>query len=104
MVNGPTVVTADPKQVEGLPPNVKEALRDRLKPALVKDPFYGDRITRNLWPERFRDYPNLFRFELPKSHRGVYTVLTHPGRDREVRILWLGNHKKYDRLFGYSTS
>ena len=83
---------------------MKKLLLTQMKPALEKDPFLGDRITRKLWPKPFRALPNLFRFELPQAHRGVYTVLTHPGRAREVRIVWLGNHKKYDRLFGYSTS
>lgn len=100
----PTRVTADPKQVRALPASVQDALRQQIKPALLGDPFCGDKIARRLWPQRFRGSPNLFRLELPEAHRGVYTVLTHPGLDREVRIVWLGNHKKYDRLFGYSTS
>jgi hypothetical protein len=100
----PTIVTADPKQVLMLPPSAEKALKERIKPALERDPFHGDRLRRDLWPKRFRGFPNLFRFELPGAHRGVYSVLTHPGRNREVRILWLGNHKQYDRLFGYSTS
>lgn len=100
----PTFVTADPRDVEKLPGDVAQALREKLKPALELDPFYGDRIAREKWPKQFRRFTNLFRFELPRAHRGVYTVLTYPGKPREVRIVWLGNHKKYDRLFGYSTS
>lgn len=100
----PTRLTADAKEVGKLPDAAQDALRSRLKPALLADPFSGDRIRRELWPKRFRHLPNLFRFELPEAHRGVYSVLTHPGRGREIRIVWLGNHKRYDRLFGYKTS
>lgn len=100
----PTRITADAKQVARLPDAVQTALRNTVKPALLADPFWGDRIRRSLWPKRFGHLPNLFRFELPGAHRGVYSVLTHPGHDREIRIVWLGNHKRYDRLFGYSTS
>lgn len=100
----PTRLTADSKQVARLPDLVQSVLRSKVKPALLADPFWGDRIRRNLWPKQFRELPNLFRFELPDAHRGVYSVLTYPGNEREVRIVWLGNHKQYDRLFGYSTS
>lgn len=100
----PTRLTVDPSQVKALPNKVKQALRNEVKPALLDDPFWGDRIRPDRWRKRFKRLPNLFRFELPDSHRGVYSVLTHPGREREIRIAWLGNHKKYDQLFGYHTS
>ncbi len=48
--------------------------------------------------------PCLFRCELPQAYRCVYCVLTLPGSEREIRIVWLGSHKRYDRLFGYATS
>lgn len=100
----PTIVTADPKQVGRLPGRVREALKGPLKARLEADALAGDRIRRERWPRAYRGFGNLFRIELPDAHRAVYTVLTFPGRHREVRIVWLGNHKKYDRLFGYSTS
>ena len=80
------------------------ALKGPIKARLEVDPYAGDRIRRERWPREFRSFANLFRLELPESHRAVYTVLTSPGRPREVRMVWLGNHKKYDRLFGYATS
>jgi hypothetical protein len=103
-VDAPTRVTAESQQVDRLPAPAQTALRNKVKHALLADPFWGDRIRRELWPKEFRHLPNLFRFELPDAHRGVYSVLTHPGREREIRIVWLGSHKRYDRLFGYSTS
>lgn len=100
----PSFVSADPNDVEKLPARVKDALQGGVKGRLEKDPFAGDRIRRELWPKRFRGLANLFRIELPEAYRAVYTVLTFPGRPREVRIVWVGNHKRYDRLFGYATS
>ena len=103
-MDGPTRLTADSKQVDKLSDTAQTALRNKAKPALLADPFWGDKIRREIWPKRFRHLPNLFRFELPDAHRGVYSVLTYPGQAREIRIVWLGNHKQYDRLFGYHTS
>lgn len=100
----PTRITADGKQVAKLPAIVQDNLRTKVKPTLLSDPFWGDRSRKNLWPKRFRALPNLFRFELPESHRGVYSVLTYPGQEREIRIVWLGSHEQYDRLFGYLIS
>ena len=100
----PTRLTAASRQVADLPKPVQAALRNKVKPALISDPFWGDRIRQDLWPRQFKHLPNLFRFELPDAHRGVYSVLTYPGQEREIRIVWLGNHKRYDRLFGYSTA
>jgi hypothetical protein len=103
-VDVPTFVSADPREVARLPTGVREALKGTIKKRLETDPYAGDRIRQELWPRQFRGFANLFRLELPEAHRAVYTVLTFPGRPREVRIVWLGHHKKYDRLFGYSTS
>lgn len=103
-MDAPTRLTVDSNQVTALPEAVQAALRGKVKPALLVDPFWGDRIRRTLWPKQFKHLPNLFRFDLPDAHRGVYSVLTYPGQEREIRLVWLGNHKRYDRLFGYSTS
>lgn len=103
-MDGSTRLTADAKQAAKLPEAVQTGLRSKVKPELLADPFWGDRIRRELWPKRFKHLPNLFRFELPNAHRGVYSVLTYPGQPREIRVVWLGNHKQYDRLSGYSTS
>lgn len=100
----PSHITVDGKDVAKLPEAVQRMLRTKIKSLLLADPFWGDRIRRELWPKKFKDLPNLFRFELPEAHRGIYSILTYPGQEREIRIVWLGNHKQYDRLFGYSTS
>jgi hypothetical protein len=69
---------------------------------LRREPFFGDRIQRRLVPKRLRDLPNLFRLELPGAWRALYTVASHPTGGTQVRIVWIGDHKRYEELFGYS--
>lgn len=71
---------------------------------LEQDTTLGDAIERRLWPKAFRDRPNLHRLSLPNGFRAIYTVLFLQGQGHIVRIDWVGDHKEYDRLFGYSTS
>jgi hypothetical protein len=68
---------------------------------LRKEPFLGDRIPQRLVPKRFRRYPNLFRLELPGAWRALNSVLGDSSRGLEVRVVWVGDHTRYDRLFGY---
>ncbi len=69
---------------------------------LQETPFRGERIQRTLIPERFSHLPNLFRLELPGAWRALYTVATSPTRGQRIRVVWVGDHTAYDRLFGYS--
>ena len=69
---------------------------------LREKPFLGDRIPRRLLSKSFRDLPNLFRLELPGGWRALYTVASSPTKGTQVRIVWVGNHTRYNRLFGYS--
>lgn len=68
---------------------------------LQEEPFLGDRIRRRQMPKRFRDLPNLFRLELPEGLRALYTMASSPTAGTQVRIVWVGDHKRYDRLLGY---
>lgn len=95
------VVTADPKRVAALPKEIQERLRRSVKPQLEQNPQAGQRIRRRQWPRTFQGLPNLRRIAIGRNYRGLYTVLTYPGRPREVRIVWLGDHQAYNRLFGY---
>jgi len=63
--------------------------------------FLGDRISRRLIPRRFQDLPNLFRLELPQGWRALYTVASRPGFGSQIRVVWIGDHTRYNRLFGY---
>jgi hypothetical protein len=68
---------------------------------LKSEPFLGDRIPQRLKPREFKGLPNLFRLELPDGWRALYTVASSPSEGTQVRILWIGSHSRYDRLFGY---
>lgn len=45
---------------------------------------------------------NLWRVRLPGAWRALYTITTMENHVRRVVILWIGTHRQYDRLFGYS--
>lgn len=80
------------------------AQRKKLREQAAKlehEPFMGDRIRRSQIPRRFRTLPNLYRLELPGGWRALYTVASRPAEGTQVRIVWIGDHKGYDRLFGY---
>jgi hypothetical protein len=68
---------------------------------LESDTTFGDAIQRHLWPKKWASLPNLYRMELPGAFRAVYTVLFVVGEGHILRIDWAGDHKEYDRLFGY---
>jgi len=67
---------------------------------LREEPFLGDRIRRERVPRSLRHLPNLLRLELPDGWRALYTVFGTRHGD-SVRIHWIGDHKRYERLFGY---
>ncbi len=69
---------------------------------LRREPFLGDRIRRTLVPPPFRNLPSLFRLELPEGWRALYTVASRPTLGNQIRIVWIGDHKRYERLFGYN--
>jgi len=70
------------------------------KVGLIKsNPFYGDNIKKNMIPKVF-DVDNLWRVELNNYWRMLYTI-----RGSEIDIvcfvLKFGDHKEYNKLFGY---
>lgn len=69
--------------------------------ALGSDPTRGQRLPRERVPARFSNEPNLWRAELPGGWRALYKVTTNRSGERTVRIVWVGDHRAYDRLFGY---
>ena len=72
---------------------------------LLADPGWGEPVPRSRIPRQFRELPNLYLVpELPHRFRALYSVLRRPGTPVHVVIEWIGDHKEYDRLFGYRTS
>jgi len=96
-------VTVDPREFSRASPEARRRLR-ALALQLRTRPFLGEKIRRDLVPSRFRTLPNLHRLALPDGWRALYTVATHPTQGREVRIVFVADHKRYDRLFGYRSS
>ncbi|MFA5860286.1 MAG: hypothetical protein WDA16_01190 [Candidatus Thermoplasmatota archaeon] len=96
-------VTVDPREFSRAPPAHQRKLRT-LARQLQTRPFLGEKIRAELIPPRFRTLPNLHRLALSDGWRALYTVATHPTEGREVRIVFIGDHKRYDRLFGYQSS
>lgn len=77
----------------------------RARPRLEADPFAaGERIQRSHVPRRFANAPNLFRLALPDGWRALYVVHSRPREAARVEVVFIGNHKRYDRLFGYKRS
>lgn len=91
-------VTVDAAVWKDLPAARKAEVR-ALKPALAVDPFVaGDKVRRELIPKGL-DVPNLYRRELRGGWRLVYTIRTKDVPPT-VRILLVGDHKRYERFFG----
>ncbi|TLZ81326.1 MAG: hypothetical protein E6K05_06615 [Methanobacteriota archaeon] len=81
-----------------------EAQRKKLRELVVRlrrEPFLGNRIRRKQIPRAFRGLPNLFRLELPDGWKALYTVASQAPFGSQLRIVWIGDHKRYERLFGY---
>lgn len=79
----------------------------RSKQRLEADPTVGDQVQRRRIPrhlQRRYDLTNLWRLPLLDGWRVLYTIATSPERGKATIVLWIGDHGKYDRLLGYSTS
>ena len=95
-----TEVLVDEDEFRAAEEGQRKKLR-QLAARLRREPFLGNRIRRTQVPRRFRDLPNLFRLELPEGWRALYTVASLPPLGSQVRIVWIGDHTRYERLFGY---
>jgi len=79
----------------------REAIK-RVAGRLRSDPTaVGERIQSERTPKRFRHYRNLYRLALPDGWRALYTLRVRKDVPPGVRIVFIGDHKRYDRLFGY---
>ncbi|MHB8604471.1 MAG: hypothetical protein ACYDCK_04380 [Thermoplasmatota archaeon] len=94
-------LAVDEAEWRATPPLQRTAIRrgaERLKstPSTV-----GERIRAEQIPKRFRAYGNLYRLALPDGWRALYTIRVRKDVPPGVRIVFIGTHKRYDRLFGY---
>ncbi len=67
---------------------------------LKTNPFAGDNVQRNLWPKEFDSLPNLFRMELSQFWRMLYYVIGDEVKIISI-IFEIGDHEKYNKIFGY---
>ena len=95
-----TEVLVDEDEFRAAGERQRKKLRE-LAARLRQEPFLGNRIRRTQIPRRFGNLPNLFRLELPEGWRALYTVASLPPLGSQVRIVWIGDHKRYEGLFGY---
>ncbi|MBI4393319.1 MAG: hypothetical protein HY556_05915 [Euryarchaeota archaeon] len=97
-------------EAEGALPDLSPRQRRKVRwwiNRLAGDSQAGDHVRRVLIPPALRKrygISNLWRGEIPGGWRLLYTIPTEAGRQNVVTILFIIDHKKYDRLFGYSTS
>lgn len=64
------------------------------------NPFAGENVPRNVWPDEFANLPNLFRMELSQFWRMLYYVI---GDDIQVLsiIFKITDHYEYNKIFSY---
>lgn len=69
---------------------------------LEKNAFCGVQIAKKLIPKEYRKYDidNLWKYDLPKGWRLLYSVKGGEAIIISIIIEWLP-HKKYERRFGY---
>lgn len=71
---------------------------------IEENSFCSILIPRRLIPKKWKEYQNLWKYDLPQGWRLFYTI-SPPDKDGEIIILavvleWM-NHKNYERLFKY---
>ena len=93
-------VLVDEKEYSKAGPNQQRKLPEYAK-RLREELYLGDLIRRRQIPSRFKNLQNLFRLELPGGWQALYTVASSPVAGEEVRIVWIGDHNRYNRLFRY---
>ncbi len=77
---------------------IEKAIND-----LTKNSESGVKIKRKLWPKKYvqeYDVTNLWKYNLPKGWRLVYTIETSDIKILSIILEWF-NHKDYERRFGY---
>ena len=96
-------LAVDEKEWEKTPRLQREAIQ-RVAPRLKIAPAgVGQRIPRAKWPQELSHFENLFRLPLPEGWRALYTVRVRKDVPAGVRIAFIGDHRRYDRLFGYKS-
>jgi hypothetical protein len=96
-------VAVDAEEWEATPPLQREAIQRHAGRLKVEPTKVGDRIQGERIPKRFRHYGNLYRLPLPEGWRALYTIRVRKDVPPGVRVVFIGDHKRYDRLLGYKS-
>ncbi len=70
---------------------------------LKLNPMYGKKIPRRLWPRSYTkryQLTNLWKYNLPKAWRMIYTIYEDKVMILNVILDWFP-HKEYERVFNY---
>ncbi len=84
----------------------ERALAENLDFAIAQlkaNPFCGVKIPRKLWPKKYvSEYgiSNLWKYDLPKGWRLVYTIAGNRIEIISILLEWF-DHKGYEKRFGY---
>jgi hypothetical protein len=62
--------------------------------------FSGIQIPKRLIPSKYLEYKNLWKYNLPKGWRMLYSVVSDEEIVLSVIIDWF-DHKNYERTLGY---
>lgn len=73
--------------------------------AIGNNAFCGRQVKKEEIPRKYREFDNLWIYNLSSSKRLIYSV----GSDDDGQIIaviceWFGTHKEYDKVFGHSIS
>jgi len=71
---------------------------------LKQNMMLGDKIQRPQWPPYYdRRYAisNVWKFNMPKAARLIYTLLSENGRWVVIVLEMFLTHKEYEKRFGY---
>lgn len=67
---------------------------------LVENAFSGIQIQKRLIPKEYGPLNNLWKYNLPKGWRIVYTIYKEEAIIVSVILEWF-NHKEYEKRFNY---
>ncbi|MFT4309669.1 MAG: hypothetical protein ACMXYL_04230 [Candidatus Woesearchaeota archaeon] len=87
--------------------DVNDPLRKGISRAIIslrKNAFAGTQIPKRLFPRKYvRKYgiTNLWKYNLPKGWRLIYTIASDDELEIISAILEWSSHKEYERRFNY---
>ena len=76
---------------------------DRAIDDLKANPACGIKVTNDLWPKEYVQrygITNLWKYDLPKAWRLVYTIETNEVKIVNIILEWF-SHKEYEKRFKY---